>query len=62
MFIVESADGHVVAVKYNPAVSTELLGKLLQWKEAGADEVDVIKRLRLQMVPAGYAVRSWTEG
>ena len=45
MFIVESADGHVVAVRYNPAVRTELLVKLLQWKKAGADEVDVIKRL-----------------
>ena len=54
MFIVESADGHIVAVKYNPAVSTELLEKLLQWKEAGDDEVDVIKRLRFP------AVCSWT--
>jgi hypothetical protein len=36
MFIVESADGHVVAVKCNPAIPTELLVKLLQWKEAGA--------------------------
>ena len=62
VFIVESADGHVVAVKYNPAVPTELLVKLLQWKKARADEVDVIKRLQLQMVPSGYAVHPWTEG
>ena len=56
VFIVESADGHVVAVKCNPAAPTELLVKLKQ------AEVDVIKQLQLQMVSVGYTVRSSSKG
>lgn len=57
-----TSDGRVIAERCNPAVSTELLTTILQWKESGATGDDCLKRLRLQMVPEGYSVEPWISG
>ena len=49
------ADGTVSAAIPNPAVSTELLGEILDWQEKGATVKDVCTRLRQRTVPPGYS-------
>lgn len=52
----------MIAQRNNAAVSTEILEKILMWKQSGATDGDILARLRLQMVPSGYSVQPWTPG
>ena len=62
VFFVEGANGEFTARVPNPAVHTDLLGKVHSWIAAGATIDDVIERLRLQTVPTGYTIHTWAEG
>ena len=63
MFItIGAADGTVQAKLPNPAVSTHLLMDIMQWKEEGAKEDDIIVRLRPRTVPSGYTPTNWIPG
>ena len=57
-----SADGKLSACIPNPAVDSDLLEKVHTWIRAGIIIDDIIKRLRLQTVPTGYTIHTWTEG
>ena len=52
-------DGGLSAVRANPAVPKEVLSEISQWKESGIGQSDILQRLRLQMVPAGYVPQTW---
>lgn len=52
----------VVAVKENDAVSPDTLMKLLEWQMSGVNQEDALRRLRLQLIPAGYTYSPWNEG
>ena len=54
-------DGTVRGQKESPAVSRELLVEVLSWK-AGAQDIDIINRLRQRTVPAGYVCHTWIPG
>lgn len=56
----ETKDGQVQAVKNNPAVPTEVLAEIFEWKQSGVDDNDIIQRLRLKTVPTGYTPCPWT--
>lgn len=58
--VLETKDGCVQALRYNPAISTETLMAILQWKRLGIDDEDVIERLRLKTVPSGYTPSVWS--
>lgn len=60
IFDPETKDGHVQALRHNPAVPIETLTEILQWKKAGTDDKDVIERLRLRTVPSGYTPCLWS--
>ncbi|XP_065892094.1 uncharacterized protein [Dysidea avara] len=55
-------NGAITALLPNHAISPELLGDLNKWKSEGANLDDVIEWLRLQTVPPGYEIHTWTEG
>ncbi len=55
-------DGHIVALKENPAVSKELLAEIHGWKLEGATDNDVLCRLRQRTVPTGYSYHFWCQG
>ena len=57
-----AADGKLTACVPNPAVDSELLEKVYSWIRACVIIDDVIERLRLQTVPIGFSVYTWTEG
>ena len=61
-FFLEGANGEFTARVPNPAVHTDLLGKVHGWITAGATIDDVIGRLRLETVSTGYTIHTWTEG
>ena len=46
----------------NPAVSSDLLKEILNWKQQGLMMKDIITRLRLRTVPPGYTVHNWHQG
>lgn len=52
----------MIPKRKNPAVSAEILEKIFIWKQSGAEDNDILERLRLQTVPSGYSVQSWTPG
>ena len=57
-----AADGTVQAKLPNPAVSTHLLMEIMKWKEEGAQEDDIITRLRPRTVPIGYTQLGYLVG
>ena len=52
----------LTAVLPNNAVSLELLSEIQKWYSEGANQDDVVERLRLRTVPPGYKIHDWTEG
>ena len=44
------------------AVSPVLIAEIQKWYSNGAEEDDVIERLRLRTVPPGYKIHTWIEG
>ena len=57
-----SADGTVTAIHPDPAVPKEMLGEIAGWKRSGLTDDDVIDRLRVRTVPAGYPIHPWSPG
>lgn len=55
-------DGHIVAKRDNPAVSSKLLAEIHHWKLEGASNSDVLCRLRQRTVPKGYSHHFWCRG
>lgn len=55
-------DGQIVAKKENPAVSRELLLEINDWKLEGANDADVLCRLRQRTIPTGYSHHFWCPG
>ena len=62
MCYIGATDGKCTACIPNPAVDSDLLEKVCSWIRAGATTNDIIERLRLETVPAGYKFHTWTEG
>lgn len=56
------SDGTVSAKRPNPAVSGDILRKILTWKEEGNSETDVVELLRNRTVPPGYTPCPWIQG
>lgn len=56
------AEGDVVAVVPNSAVSSTLLREIRTWMSDGATINDVLVRLRLKTVPTGYVIHNWEPG
>lgn len=54
--------GRIVAVKSNPAISTELLTEIFKWQIQGQPWSDTISRLRPRTVPPGFAFSKWKPG
>ena len=46
----------------NNAVFLELLAEIQKWYSEGANQDDVVERLRLIAMPPGYKIHNWTEG
>ena len=44
------------------AVSPVLIAEIQKWYSNGAEEDDVIERLKLRTVPPGYKIHNWIEG
>lgn len=62
VFVV-SADQLITAEKLNSAVPPALLCEVLLWRtEQDLSWDDVISRLRLRTVPAGYPCHAWKAG
>lgn len=60
---VVSADQLITAEKLNSAVPPALLCEVLLWRtEQDLSWDDVISRLRLRTVPAGYPCHAWKAG
>ena len=57
-----TSDGSVVALFPTPYVSHDPLMEIHSWKKAGASKDDIIARLRLRCVPAGYTPKPWSSG
>ena len=57
-----TSDGTVTSNLPNPAVTEEVLMKVLAWKATGKSEDAIIKCLRQETVPQGFKVHSWTPG
>ena len=57
---IEMESGCIQALKENPAVPTEVLAEIFEWKESQVDEDDWIQRLRLKTVPPGYTPHPWS--
>ncbi len=57
---IETSNGQLEALRNNPAVSTENLAEIFQWKQSGIDDHDLIGRLRLKTVPVGYTPCPWS--
>lgn len=55
-------NGTLAAMLPNNAVSLELLAEIQKWYLEGANQDDVVERLRLRTVPPGYKIHNWTEG
>lgn len=55
-------NGHLKARKENCAVPQHLLLEILMWKYEGANDEDVIVRLRERTVPSGYKYHTWQPG
>lgn len=55
-------DGSIVAKKSNTCVTSELLQEILQWKNEGMEDLDIITRLRQRTVPVGYIRHTWQPG
>lgn len=55
-------DGSVTANLPNPAVPVDTLKEILQWRNGGAEEDDIIDRLRTRTVPEGYTPHPWSPG
>ena len=60
--LVENPDGSVSAQLPNPAVTEEVLKRILQWKTSGLSDDDIIKNLRKETVPPGHIIHTWTPG
>ena len=43
-------------------MSPDTLMKLLEWQMSGVNQEDALRRLRLQLIPAGYTYTPWNEG
>lgn len=56
----EMGDGHIQALKTNPAVPSEILAEIFRWKQSGVDDKDCIQRLRLKTVSTGYSLCTWS--
>ena len=54
--------GEVKAEVENPAVSSNLLKKILKWQGEGSTMKDTIVRLRHRTVPVGHECHTWTPG
>lgn len=61
LFIVNS-NGTVTAILPNPAMCTEVLTEVLEWKSAGLKDIDIINNLRSRTVPPGYQYQTWKQG
>ena len=46
----------------NPAVSHDILKQIWKWKQESCSEEDVIVKLRIKTVPAGYEYHMWHPG
>lgn len=46
----------------NPAVGCNILKDIWKWKEEGCSQEDVIIKLRIKTVPAGYKYHTWHPG
>ena len=55
-------DGTVRGQKESPTVSRELPVEVLSWKAEGAQDINIINRLRQRTVPAGYVCHTWIPG
>ena len=55
-------NGTLVTTLPYEAVSPVLLTEIQKWYSDGADEDDVIERLRLRTVPPGFKIHNWIEG
>lgn len=42
-------------------MSPELLAEIHKWYSEGADQDDVVERLRLRTMPSGYKIHTWRE-
>ena len=60
--LTEHPDGTVVAALPNPAITSEVLVKVLQRKKNGMSEEHIIKELRKETVPPGYTYHRRTIG
>lgn len=48
------------ALRHNSVIPPEILMEVLQWKQSGIDDKDMVERLRLRTVPSGYTPCSWS--
>ena len=55
-------NGTLTPVLPNNAVSLQLLAEIQKWYSEGANQDDVVERLRLRTVPPGYKIHNWIEG
>lgn len=61
MFPLLDQNGTLTAMSSNNAVTLDLLTESHKWYSEGANQDDVVERLRLRTVPPGYKIHSWTE-
>ena len=58
----EQPDGSISAQLPNPAVTEEILRKIVQWNRSGLSNDGIINNLRKKTVPVGYNFHTWTPG
>ena len=59
-FDTELADGTITAQLPNPAVTTEILQRILEMQKNGISHKEVIQELRKETVPPGYMESRYT--
>lgn len=46
----------------SPAVQINTLKQIMEWQKGGAEEEDIVDRLRARTVPPGFVPNSWIPG
>lgn len=59
---VEQPDGTVKAKKHNPAISQQTITEVHELMKSCLDIADIVDKLRIQAVPAGYSCYPWQSG
>ena len=57
--IIVELNGILSAKLANDGISKEVLEMIYSWKKAGANNNDIIDRLRVQCLPPGYTPKPW---